>query len=80
MSEDIDPCPFISDKVICLIYVDDLLFFSPQVQYIDEAIVWLSLEDLTLKVEDSVAGFLGVHIEWSEMDGSIKLTQLGLAQ
>ena len=80
MSEDIDPCLFISDKVICLMYVDDLLFFSLQVQYIDEAIVQLSSKDLTLEVEDSVAGFLGVHIEWNEMDGSIKLTQLGLAQ
>ena len=78
--EDIDPCLFISDKVICLTYVDDLLFFSLQAQYIDEAIAQLSSEDLTLEVEDSVAGFLGVHIECNKMDGSIKLTQLGLAQ
>mmetsp|Transcript_907 Transcript_907/g.1791 ORF Transcript_907/g.1791 Transcript_907/m.1791 type:complete len:157 (+) Transcript_907:643-1113(+) len=25
----VDPCLFISDKVICLVYVDDTLFFSP---------------------------------------------------
>lgn len=26
---DVDPCLFISNKVICLIYVDDTLFYSP---------------------------------------------------
>jgi Reverse transcriptase (RNA-dependent DNA polymerase) len=27
--EDLDPCLFISDKVICLVYVDDTLFLFP---------------------------------------------------
>jgi len=35
---DIDPCLFISDKVICLIYVDDTLFYSPKPEYVDEVI------------------------------------------
>ena len=38
---------------------------------IDEAIAKLSESELDLEVEDSVAGFLGVHIERNEMDGSI---------
>jgi hypothetical protein len=25
-----DPCLFMSDKVICIVYVDDTLFFSPK--------------------------------------------------
>jgi hypothetical protein len=33
---------------------------------------------MQLEVEDSVAGFLGVHIERNQSDGSIKLTQVGL--
>jgi len=75
---EIDPCLFISDKVICLIYVDDTLFFSPKQEYIDEIISKLQNEqNLALEVEDTVAGFLGVHIERRD-DGSIKLTQKGL--
>jgi hypothetical protein len=76
---DIDPCLFISDKVICLVYVDDTLFYSPKSEYIDEVIANLRKNEMELEVENSVAGFLGVHIERNEMDGSIKLTQKGLA-
>ena len=79
-NDDVDPCLFISDKVICLVYVDDTLFYSPKQEYIDEAIAKLSQSELDLEVEDSVAGFLGVHIERNDMDGSIKLTQSGLAK
>jgi hypothetical protein len=39
---DIDPCLFISKKVICLVYVDDTLFFSPRDDFIDEVIDQLS--------------------------------------
>jgi hypothetical protein len=35
---DIDPCLFISEKVICLVYVDDTLFFSPREDFINEVI------------------------------------------
>jgi hypothetical protein len=35
---DINPCLFVSDKVICLVYVDDTLFFSPSQAYIDKVI------------------------------------------
>ena len=31
-----DPCFFKSDKVICLVYVDDCLFFRAKEEYIDE--------------------------------------------
>jgi hypothetical protein len=79
-NEAIDPCLFLSDKVICLIYVDDTLLFSPKEEYIDEVIDKLSKSDLELEVEDSVAGFLGVHLERNEKDQSIKLTQQGLAK
>jgi len=76
---DIDPCLFISDKVICLVYVDDTLFFSPNEIFINEVIDKLSKMDLELEVEESVAGFLGVHIDQSE-SRQIKLTQEGLTK
>jgi hypothetical protein len=33
---------------------------------------------MQLEVENSVASFLGVHMERNQSDGSIKLTQVGL--
>jgi hypothetical protein len=35
---------------------------------------------MTLEIEDSVAGVLGVHIERNDRDGTIKLTQVGLTK
>ena len=35
---DIDPCLFISDKVICVLCVDDTLFWSPKAECIDKVI------------------------------------------
>ena len=74
---DIDPCSFMTDKVICIVYVDDTLFFSPKEEYIEEVITGLKSCELELEVENSVAGFLGVYIDRRE-DGTIKLTQEGL--
>jgi hypothetical protein len=79
-NEAVDPCLFISDRVICLVYVDNTLFFSPKEEYINDVIEKLSQAELELEVEDSVAGFLGVHIEHNNADGSVKLTQSGLAK
>lgn len=61
-------------------YIDDTLFFSPKEEYIDEVIEKLRKADMELEVEDSVAGFLGVHIERDNKDGAIHLTQKGLAK
>jgi hypothetical protein len=73
---DVDPCLFISDKVICLSYVDDTLWFSPRQEYIDEALEKLRAVGMDLEKEDDVAGFLGVHLE--RQGDSIKMTQKGL--
>ena len=75
---ELDPCLFVSDKVICLSYVDDTLWFSPEQRYIDEAMERLRGVGMDLEKEDDVAGFLGVHME---RDGdNIKLTQKGLTK
>jgi hypothetical protein len=58
-----DACLFVSDRVICIVYVDDTLFFSPGQEYIDEMIVKLEVSGLSMEAEDDVAGFLGVLIE-----------------
>jgi hypothetical protein len=58
--------------------VDDTLLWSPKVEWIDQAIKDLQGTGMSLEIENSVAGFLGVHIERDQVDGSIKLTQVGL--
>ena len=77
---EVDPCLFVSDKVICLVYVDDTLFFSPDPKYIKEVTDKLRNLGMELEEEDSVAGFLGVDIARDERNSSIKLTQRGLAK
>ena len=71
-----DACLFLTDKVICLIYVDDTLLYLPKKEYIDEVLAKLR-QSMALEEEDDVAGFLGVHIK-HQGDGSIVLTQQGL--
>jgi hypothetical protein len=72
-----DPCLFISDKVIALVYVDDTLLFSPKQEYINEILLKLKVKCLDLNIEEDVAGFLGVHVGKSP-NGSIEPTQVGL--
>ncbi|KAI2505066.1 hypothetical protein MHU86_9342 [Fragilaria crotonensis] len=72
-SSSADPCLFISERVICIVYVDDTLLFSPRQEYIDDVLSKLKEEELDLEEEDDVAGFLGV-----KENGQIHMTQLGL--
>ena len=76
-NSDVDPCLFVTNKVICIVYVDDTLCFSPKEEYIKEVILGLRTCELELEVEDSATGFLGVNIDRRE-NGIIKLTQEGL--
>jgi hypothetical protein len=71
-----DPCLFMSEKVVCLVYVDDTLFYAQDQKDIDDVITNLKTE-MELEEEDNVAVFLGVHIDRRE-DGTIQLTQKGL--
>jgi hypothetical protein len=76
---DIDPCLFISDKVICLMYVDDTLLYARDQADIDNVLEKLvNREKMALEIEDSVAGFLGVHIARDNKTGELELTQRGL--
>ena len=84
----IDPCLFYSEKVICLVYVDDCLFFARDVKDIDEVIKDLrepasgTKEKFLLDEEEDVAGFLGIYFKKvlnnkKEIE-KIELTQTGL--
>jgi hypothetical protein len=58
--------------------VDNTLFYSPKVEYIDEIIECLCQRGMDLEVEGEVAGFLGVHIDRKVINNSITFTQAGL--
>ena len=75
---DVDPCLFISAKVICVTHADDCIMAAPNAA--DIVVVAKSLRDLcmTLEEEDELAGFLGIHIE--RTSDHVKLTQKGLTQ
>ena len=76
---DIDPCLYMSEKVICLLYVDDTLFFAKNEEDIDEVLAHLqNVEKLTLEIEKDAAGFLGVDIKRDPKNGEITMTQTGL--
>ena len=73
-----DPCLFIRPDIICLVYVDDCLFFALDYSNFEDMLQKLRNEDLTLEKEDDVAGFLGVHLKVDHDKGAVKLTQLDL--
>ncbi len=74
----LDPCLFIGSRVICIVYVDDLLFWSPKEEYIYEFSEHLCAEEVELEEEGDAAGFLGVQLHRDETTGHIHMTQEGL--
>ena len=80
---DADPCLFVSDDVICLIYVDDALLFYKDKEAVEKLMKRMKEEEIQFREEEDVAGFLGVHIERKDGDNDekeIHLTQKGLTE
>jgi hypothetical protein len=75
----IDPCLWINKarKVLCVIWVDDCLFFSKSKKQIEESIKELQ-KDMPLTIENSVDAFLGIKVERNL--NNFTLTQPGLIQ
>ena len=72
-----DPCLFVSEKVIAVAFVDDILFWSSDEAYINELGSKLRAQGLLLEQEDDAAGFLGVNMSRTE-EGLIEMKQTGL--
>ncbi len=75
-----DPCLFIGSRVICIVYVNDLLFWSPKEEYIYEFGERLRAEEVELEEEGDAAGFLGVQLHRNETTGHIHMNQEGLVK
>jgi hypothetical protein len=73
----LDPCLFIHADMVYLVYVDDSILIGRDRTKIDAMIENLAIE-LELTREGDLAAFLGIQINKSTENGSLKLTQEGL--
>jgi hypothetical protein len=69
-----EPCLFVGTKVICVVYVDDIIFWSKDTEDINSSRE-LSVD---LEQEDGATGFLGVTLEWDPETGLLETKQTGL--
>jgi hypothetical protein len=76
----LDPCLFIGSRVICIVYVDDLLFWNSKEEYIYKFGERLRSKEVELEEEDDAAGFLGVQLHPDETTCHIHMTQEGLTK
>eukprot|EP00804_Cyclotella_cryptica_P025289 CCRYP_010373-RB/>CCRYP_010373-RB protein AED:0.34 eAED:0.34 QI:0/-1/0/1/-1/0/1/0/497 len=74
----LDPCLFIGEKVICICYVDDLIFWAMDGAYIDALADQLIAAGVSFEQESDAAGFLGVRMEIDPKTGLMEMKQTGL--
>ncbi len=65
---------------MCVVYVNDLIFWSRNVVKIDRDAMELCKLGVALKQEDNAAGFLGVKMECDSNTGLLKMKQNGLIE
>ena len=63
---DYDPCLFFGDGIIALVYVDNVVFFGPDLGKIDKLISDMKADGFGINVEDDFFHFLGVDITKSD--------------
>ena len=71
----IDPCLYIKDDILCLVYVDDTIFFAQNDEIINDMISDLQT-DFDLTDEGDVEAFLG--IKFKQNNHEITMSQPGL--
>jgi hypothetical protein len=65
---------------MCIVYVDDLIFWSRDVAKIDRVTMELCKFGVALEQEDYAAGFLGVKMECDSNTGLLEIKQTGLIE
>ena len=80
---DIDPCLFMKEKMICVIYVDDTIFSGPSQKEIESEVTSLGIKQKSevrpfeFRDEGEVSAFLGIKIDQVNED-EFYLSQPGL--
>jgi hypothetical protein len=73
----LDPCLFVGTKVICIVYVDDIIFWSNDTEDINSSAMQLRELGVNFEQEDNATGFLEVTLEWGPT-GLLEMKQTGL--
>ena len=71
-------CLFIGKKVMEIIYVDNILFWSVNENYIHEKAMQLRKQGVDLEQEENIAGFMGVTLGRDEANGLLEMKKVGL--
>ncbi len=72
------PCLFDGTKVICVVYVDNIIFWSKDTEDINSSAMQLHELGVDLEQEDNAAGFLGVTLEPDPETGLLEMKQTRL--
>jgi hypothetical protein len=73
-----DPCLFTGPDVICVVYVDDLIFWLKDVPQINQVAMKSHELGVDFEQADNAAGFLGVTLDHDGSTGLLKMRQRGL--
>jgi hypothetical protein len=74
----LEPCLFVKGGVICLIYVDDCLFFGRDETKVRTLVQEIQDAGFELTIEEGAYAFLGVEVKFDSDSGTVTLTQTGL--
>ncbi len=74
----LDPCLFVWEKVICISYVDELIFWACDEKDIHHIAMKLREVGVDLEQETDAAGFLGIQMECDPDTGLLEMEQEGL--
>jgi hypothetical protein len=74
----LDPCLFVGGKLICISYVDDLIFWACNEKDIHHIAMKLREVGVDLEQETDDAGFLGIRMECDSDTGLLEMKQEGL--
>jgi hypothetical protein len=75
-----DPCLFIGSDVICVVYANNLIFWSKEVPLINRVAMELRELGVDLEQKDNAASFLGVPLVCDASSGLLEMKQTGLIQ
>ena len=72
------PCLYVGENAVCIIYVDDIIFWSKNEQDIHDIAMNLRSVGVGLEQEDDAAGFLGVTMCQDKDTNLIEMKQTGI--
>ncbi len=75
-----DPCLIIGPDIMCIVYVNDLIFWSCNVIKIDRFAMELCKLRVALEQEEHAAGFLRVKMEQDSNTGLLEVKQTVLIE